>query len=298
MGFVFSIGSDKDGSYASVESCTDPGRICAIPRMAEGVMVRRIASHALAGNGDIRELFLPDTIREIGSFAFYNCRNLESISFGSADAVIADGIVGFCRHLSHIEVTFREERFTFLRDLLGQTDRDLTVRLNLPDGQKAELFFPEYTEGMDEDTHARAFHPWCDGSGIAFRECVRRDGIDFAAYDRLLERAAADGREKACRISIARLMHPVSLKDEAAERYRSCLLENGTAFLNLLTQENQTVQVQYLLEQRLVSAEAAGEAALAAAERKKTELVSLLMAYARPEKKDGPDDGFDLDELL
>ena len=93
-------------------------------------------------------------------------------------------------------------------------------------------------------------------------------------------------------------MHKRKHGRQAAERCRSSLLENGTAFLNLLTQEDQTVQVQYLLEQRLVSAEAAGEAALAAAERKKTELVSLLMAYARLEKTDGPDDGFDLDELL
>ncbi len=298
MGFRFEIRQEKDGYAAVAVGCSDPGRICVIPRMTGEIPVREIASHAFAGLDGVCRLVVPDTIRRIGSFAFYNCRNLESIRFESGEVSIAAGITGLCRKLERVEIVCAEGSCAFVRDLIGQTDRDLTVFLELPDDRKAELFFPEYTEGMDEDTHARAFHPWFDGSGIAYRETVGRAEIDFAAYDSLFGRAVADGWEKAFRIALSRVMYPCSLREAAAEQYREYLRKMSGPVLSRLTERAEKEGVLFLLDQGLAGREDAERAALAAAEQKDAELVSALMNYSRPEQENESSGGFDLDELL
>ena len=67
-----------------------------------GVPVVEIATEAAFGNYDIKSLYIPPTIQEIGGYAFHNCRNLTSVTFGGfvtqwhdrfnwEDIIVSDG---------------------------------------------------------------------------------------------------------------------------------------------------------------------------------------------------------------
>lgn len=42
-----------------------------------------IPDYGFSGRTDLEEVILPETVRKIGRYAFYNCRNLRKITFFS-----------------------------------------------------------------------------------------------------------------------------------------------------------------------------------------------------------------------
>ena len=66
-----------------------------------------------------------------------------------------------------------------LKKLLGAVSADITVEL---DG--AQLFYPEYSEFLDENTPAHIFNHSIEGEGYRMRQCFTPGGaVDYAAFE-------------------------------------------------------------------------------------------------------------------
>lgn len=165
----------------------------------------------------------------------------------------------------------------------------------------AELYFPAYTHGFDEDTYARAFHTWIEGCGFAYRETVMRTGIDFRGYDQLFDRAMADGVggvQTAANIALARLMYPASMKSSARDKYKHYLSAHGEEILLRLVRERDRERAMFLLDAGLALSEAAGKAVLEATEQGDAELVGMLMRQRGEALRESAEtEEFDLGDL-
>ena len=61
-----------------------------IPEKIEEHHVYKIKNSCFAGNEAIKSISLPKTLKYIDNFAFYNCKNLESVEFNDGLSVIGD----------------------------------------------------------------------------------------------------------------------------------------------------------------------------------------------------------------
>lgn len=94
----------RDGTV-TILSYSGSRKIMRIPSRIEGYEVKAIATDAFLGNETIRRVFLPDTVREIGSWAFAACTNLEEIYINNAEDEM---ILGGAWKPTYTEVIFAQ----------------------------------------------------------------------------------------------------------------------------------------------------------------------------------------------
>ena len=70
---------EKNGGAAIIRAL-DPGAVCVVPDMLGGLPVTELEDRALA-RLDIKEVYLPKTLRRIGRYGFYNCEKLRTLHF-------------------------------------------------------------------------------------------------------------------------------------------------------------------------------------------------------------------------
>ena len=75
-GFVYT----QSGDNASITGYNGAAEAVVIPQIVGGFTVMSIASNAFKGKTFIRSVTMPDTVTEIGKYAFYNCANLASVT--------------------------------------------------------------------------------------------------------------------------------------------------------------------------------------------------------------------------
>ena len=159
MEFTYICRDDDGQQYIEITGVTDASRILRIPPAIGGKPVRIIGAHAFEKNEVIEQIFLPESVRAVGIFAFYGCPNLRMLSLTDMAESWGTGAIYFCGKLSEIRLTVMRRRYSILRDMLNDTDKGLYVRITEPE-YEAELYFPAFTNGFDEDTYARQFHTW------------------------------------------------------------------------------------------------------------------------------------------
>ena len=149
-------------------------------------------THEITGNF-VEEVTLPDTVQVLHSAAFYNCRQLRVFTLRAAAAAP-----------------------TGLKKLLGAVSADITAEL---DG--ARLFYPEYSEFLDENTPAHIFNHSIEGEGYRMRQCFTPGGaVDYAAFDASFTQACVgESADTLCRLALGRLVQPFGLSDNARADY-------------------------------------------------------------------------------
>ena len=164
--------TERNGDYAEITGGRDIGRILRIPDEIEGLPVCSVAGHAFERNQMIEEVILPDSLLQVGGFAFYGCGRLRKISLSDHTEGWGNGVLRLCDSLSHVEFRVLRERYGILRDLLAGTDCRLYVKI-VRDTEETELYFPAYVRGFDE----RAGHPLVDrGGGLRIQGGRRAEG--------------------------------------------------------------------------------------------------------------------------
>lgn len=114
----------------------------------------------------ITRVTLPEGIKKIGNFAFYNATELAELELGSGiDALGSDAFMN-CRSLSRLLLHADPGQKTGLRLLLAQLSSDLEVALSGENGVWAKLLFPEYYESYDEIAPAHIFGRNIVGEGF------------------------------------------------------------------------------------------------------------------------------------
>ena len=269
-------------------------RVLEIPEMMEidstqQLLVRVIGNHAFSSRKDILEIKLPDSIDTILGFAFHNCSNLKKISLTDSVREFLDGSTRQCDSLEAVDVTVKRDNYEIVRSILGDNDRRLTFFLHLKDGAEAILVFPGFNYDFVENTMARTIQFAIEGTGYAYRECVKSDSINFREYDNMFSKASADDSVTAEMIAIARLLAPYELSEEAKKNYEEWLFGNSLSNLTRLINEHKTRLsfmkdiedvLGFYMDRKLIDPDAVTKLTHLSSEKGMTSVVSLLMNYS------------------
>ncbi len=325
MRYIFEeIDNKKDEKYLVIKGCEDFCRKLVIPEKgrnnppekisnskdAEGdslantaeLPVKVIGNHAFSSRKDLVDVVIPDSIHTILGFAFHNCGNLKRITLTDSVQEYLDGGTRQCESLEEIEVFIKNDNNYIIRRILEDNDRRLTFRIHMKDGE-ALLVFPGFNYDFVENTMARTIQFAIEGTGYAYRECVKSDLINIREYDNLFSKVSADDKGTAEMIAMARLLKPYELSEEARVAYEKWLCGHALKSLTKVVKEldlkatdpigtfydyfrNAEEHIAFYLDRGLLDKGEAGELAHIAADRGITAIVSMLMNYAENDRNE------------
>lgn len=210
----------------------------------------QVSPHFLDGRADVREIVLTDRVQRIGNFAFYRCTGLKKLSLSDSVKDCGDGILRGCTGLRLLDVSVRHGSFSVIRDLLADSDAEYVVRIHIAgedgmhsgtgtaDNAAAEdirkdhkytellLVFPGFVSIAEENTMARQINFDIRGSGMGYRETVKRREIRLREYDSLFAGAAVDNIITGAKVALGRLLFPAELSVPARAKYETFLREH------------------------------------------------------------------------
>lgn len=165
---------------------------------------------------------LPEGLRKIGAYAFYNCNALSELHFHSSLKDLGAGLFTGCHHLRRLNVTLDETETSCLKEILIEVPEKMAVTV---EGQlRAKLLFPEFFEESVENTPARILMTHMHGSGMNFRNSFYMKKLDFRAYDACYYMAKAEEDfDTVLEITLNRLQYPAGLSEDRREDYESWL---------------------------------------------------------------------------
>ena len=137
-----------------------------VPAQIEGMPVTVLAPYifsqarrepdqkaAICGN-QVKEIVLPDTVREIGNYAFYGCYYLEALTLSHRTHDIAGGAFTGCRHLKNLTFRMEQAEGYCMKDVLSEVHHELMEKARL--SQDAEGVYQSYL--ME---HRMSAAGWC-----------------------------------------------------------------------------------------------------------------------------------------
>lgn len=235
----------------------------------------------------LKEVYLPKSLKRIGDYAFYLCRNLHTLHVQGNLEAMGGGVFVWCRALSLLTFSNVSYEYHGMNGVLAELTQELDAKIVYRDGTSLCLTFPEYYEESVENTPARIIDIHWHGSGYKYRQCFPETKLDLKRYDELFPYAVANEFVPTCaRIALNRLMTPVQLSEKAREGYLTFLQEHMEEILTEAVREEHLERVRFLCGQelrgqRLVTREAADQALELASGRESAELASFLMDYKR-----------------
>ena len=193
-------------------------------------------------------------VRVLDSAAFYNCRRLRRVTLGPGVEGFGSDLFTNCRQLQTFRLRAAADAPTGLKKLLGAVSADITVEL---DG--AQLFYPEYSEFLDENTPAHIFNHSIEGEGYRMRQCFTPGGVvDYAAFDASFAQACVgESEDKLCRLALGRLVQPFGLGDDARADYELYLTAHPEAAFRRAIDDRDEAALRLLVGLSLPTADAA-----------------------------------------
>lgn len=169
----------------------------------------------------VEEISLPDTIRKVGAYGFYNCYGLRRLSCSSAVEDWGAGVFTGCAALECLDIRIAEGRKSCFKDILSELHQTLSVHYRSGSGALlAKLIFPEFFEESVENTPARIIMREMHGCGHMYRYCFDGGQFCFDEYDRLFPHVKVQEKpELAVRLALYRLYWPYGLREHAQDEY-------------------------------------------------------------------------------
>lgn len=199
-----------------------------------------------AGNR-VEEIRLPRQLRKIGRYAFYNCFHLKKLTFYGKMQDLGAGALTGCHRMEQITVETDEKGESSLRDFLTELPETLCVDIMI-DGEYGRFWFPEFFEEGVENTPARILENHVHGSGIRYRNSFVHKKINTLEYDRLFPYAVAWEQERiVLNLALDRILYPVSMTDEAKEKYLIYIKEHIQQAIRLLGEQKAYDSMQRIL---------------------------------------------------
>ena len=158
-----------------LQRCYGLDKILEIPGTADGMPVTELAAYLFSDTVRRREpppgeyqgepelcgsrvevISLPDTIRKVGAYGFYNCYGLKRLSCSSAVEDWGAGVFTGCTGLECLDIRIAKGRKSCFKDILSELHQTLSVNYRSGSGTLlAKLIFPEFFEESVENTPAR-----------------------------------------------------------------------------------------------------------------------------------------------
>ena len=166
----------------------------------------------------LTELSLPDTIRKVGKYAFYNCENLEKLSCSTSTLDWGAGAFTGCRRISQLEFTEGAGPKSCFQEIISELSQTLWVHYY--GKQESRLLFPEFFEESVENTPARILATRIHGCGHQYRYCFKESEFQYQDYDSLFPHVKVqETEETVLELAEARLLLPGGLTEENRQMY-------------------------------------------------------------------------------
>ncbi|MDK2808090.1 MAG: hypothetical protein PWP24_824 [Clostridiales bacterium] len=199
-----------------------------IPERIQGKPVTKLLPYAFQNKRVIKKVRIPETVREIGSHCFYDCRGLNKIVLHDSVDTIADGALKNCFALNAVTIFAKHGNMSGLKGILSEVKEEILGRIYYGEKrERVDLIFPRYLHDYEENTMARIINQVTYGCGIHYRECVSEEGIDFHAYDAVFPFTKANEQKRVVEhIALLRLQYPKDLWPSDREAYLAYLEEH------------------------------------------------------------------------
>lgn len=226
----------------------------------------------------ILQVILPDTLRTIGSYAFYNCYHLTHLQLPAGVQEVGHGALMNCTDFHELTLSGNAEKRTCLPELLGQVSGEIEVTLSLPAGE-VRLLFPPFQEQWEDVTPAHIFQNRIEGAGYTYRQCFQSGVLSLIEYDMAFERLLrVQDYETAVRVALNRLRWQVGVSETARAAYEDCLRTHADTITELLLKKRDTQGVHALLRLGVLSGEGLQRACDLARQMGQTEALGILLA--------------------
>lgn len=313
-----SFAYEKKENSAVIWRCFSHDTKAEIPQRIEGLLVQEIAPYAFSAHMDqaaldrgIREgriqifvpeimqfgqelapalcgnrvesIKMPDTIRKVGRYCFYNCDNLQELEFDGRLSDWGSGSFTGCHKVKKLHLHVPADGVTWLKPVLEELREELRVRCSTEDGEDhANLLFPEFFEEGVENTPARILEERIHGMGMRYRNCFYNKRFDFRQYDSLFPLAVTqESEETMTELAMGRLRWPQELGAEAAKQYQDYVLRHGKTALKQLFAARDMEGLRWLCELEGADSDLCSDAMEQASALHFTEAVSYLMERTR-----------------
>ena len=229
----------------------------------------------------VKELALPQHLKKVGAYAFYNCSELKTLSFGSTVQDWGAGVFTGCTGINSLRIRIVPGSKSCFKEVLSELRQELTVEYLDEEGRLlAKLIFPEFFEDSVENTPARIIMRKMHGCGPMYRYCFSGTEFLFREYDRLFPNAVIVERPKlVTQLALYRLYWPYGLTEEWKGGYWDYLKQHPMeAVKGLMTRREDDI-LRWLSCQEEADASFLA-AALKAAEREEDPQSSALLLDA------------------
>lgn len=231
----------------------------------------------IAGN-EVLQVVLPDTVVEIEELAFYNCRKLSVIEFGSALETIGSDVFMNCRSLKQLRVRADIRGKTGVKAVLSRIPWEIQV--DFAGEETASLLYPEYTESYDEIAPAHIFGRNITGEGFRARQQFQDGIVQFAGYDAIYPKVIAEESPLTiAKMAYLRLQTPIGVQEDARKRYEEQLHQEAEVLALHYIDRKQLEPLHYLCEHRYLTGNALEHATQKALEDQWSEGASRLMEW-------------------
>ncbi len=233
----------------------------------------------LLAGPSVKEIEFPDSVRKIGNYIFYGCKNLKALSFSNQLTQIGSGAFTGCGMIKQLTVNMGFGKQSCVKEILGELwQRVDVIFTDSKDGTSVKIVFPEHYEEAVENTPARILFTKHHGSGNDYRQCFYERTMDYEKYDRIFP--IAEAREKLevlTDLVFCRLLYPEQLSERAKEKYVTFLKENITNVFLYLLQTDAMEQIQCISRYHAWTKEGIDEAIEIASRYQKPEITGYLM---------------------
>ena len=248
--------------------------------------------HPVCGNF-LEEISLPDSLRVVGSCAFYNCRKLRRLSAGAGELTMGSDVFLNCFALEDLIVRAAPEQPTGLFALVGSITEAVRALFWLVGeaSPRAGLWYPAYWEDIEETPAHILLHTF-SGQGYHYRQCFLENRLLPAEYDAIFPQGHdADDAAVMAMLCFDRLRWPWQLSSAAQGAYRDFLKANTGRVLTRLLKAQDMEGIKALLALDVMDADAFAEGAALAAKADNAGAAALLAdaehkkRAAAPQKK-------------
>jgi hypothetical protein len=246
--------------------------------------------------GKLRELWLPDSLEQVGDYAFFNCGQLERLHLRDTARRWGGGALMNCRMLNTFFIRCTGREGELLSYFAGELPVELDVTLTEPDGENVRLIFPEYQELYEENISAHHFDYNISGAGYAYHHCFYQKKLSLKAYDDLWRPMLGKENDPLSTLKLAfyRLRTPRELEPAAEAGYLQYLREHAGEAAAWLLEERDSAGLAFLLRRTEPDRTTLEEACAAARQSGASEALALLLEERHRRFSAGAEKCFDL----
>ncbi len=229
----------------------------------------------------LKDLYLPDTIKKIGNYAFYNCYELSHIESFSSVTDLGSGLFTGCSGIRLLDLHIVDGVRSCMKEMLSELRQELYVNYYSSKGN-TRLVFPEMFEESVENTPARIIVREMHGCGHMYRYCFDQTDFQFHKYDALFPHIQVQEPEQVvAALVLGRLFMPLGLLEQDKKIYEAYIKDHLKEAAKRALEEDDPALFLWLASQYGSSQKEFDMVAETAGVADRPELLSVLMDIRR-----------------